>query len=258
MHNGVRPIAATVAACEAFRSSGGTVVLVTNAPRPRASVVRQLDRIGVATAAYDAIVSSGDVSRSLIAAWAGRSILHIGPERDLPIFAGLGAEPGASAADAEVAVCTGLYDDETEKPADYSAMLAELKAHAVPMICANPDRTVERGRRLVYCAGAIAAAYEAIGGAVRYAGKPYPPIYEMALELAGSLLGAPVGKGRVLAIGDGVATDIAGAARFGLRAIFVASGVHVAAGESLADAAGRLFSAADAPRPVAVMRELVW
>jgi HAD superfamily hydrolase (TIGR01459 family) len=258
IHNGVRPCASSVTACEAFRKQGGTVLLVTNAPRPRVSVRRQLDRIGVAATAYDEIVSSGDVSRDLIEAWAGRRILHIGPERDLPIFAGLGAVPGATANDAEVAGCTGLYDDETETPADYAAMLATLKLRAVPMICANPDRTVERDGRIIYCAGAVAVAYEALGGTVSYAGKPFQPIYEVALELGGTLRREPVAKERVLAIGDGIATDIAGAVNFGLRAVFIASGVHVRLGESMADAAARLFGAKGAPQPIAVMSDFVW
>jgi HAD superfamily hydrolase (TIGR01459 family) len=258
IHNGVRPIASSVAACEAFRDKGGTILLVTNAPRPRDSVVEQLDRIGVSRTAYDGIVSSGDVSRSLIAEWAGRRILHIGPERDLPLFSALPAPPNASVDDAEVAVCSGLYDDETETVADYAAMIAGLKARNVPMICANPDRTVERGGRIVYCAGAIAAAYEALGGEVCYAGKPYSPIYEMAMALGAKLRGAPVPKERALAIGDGVATDIEGAGRFGIRSVFVASGVHVANGESIADAATRLFASGNVARPVAVMRDLVW
>jgi len=258
IHNGVRPCASSVTACQAFRKQGGTVLLVTNAPRPRVSVRRQLDRIGVAATAYDEIVSSGDVSRELIEAWAGLRILHVGPERDLPLFAGLGAVPGATANDAEVAVCTGLYDDETETPADYAAMLATLKSRAVPMICANPDRTVERDGRIIYCAGAVAAAYEALGGTVSYAGKPFQPIYELALELAGTLRSAPVTRERVLAIGDGIATDIAGAVNFGVRAVFIASGVHVRLGESMADAAARLFGAKSAPQPIAVMSEFVW
>ena len=258
IHNGVRPCASSVTACEAFRKQGGTVLLVTNAPRPRVSVRRQLDRISVAATAYDEIVSSGDVSRDLIEAWAGRRILHIGPERDLPIFAGLCAVPGATANDAEVAVCTGLYNDEAETPADYAAMLATLKSRAVPMICANPDRTVERDGRIIYCAGAVAAAYEALGGTVSYAGKPFQPIYELALELAGTLRRAPVAKERVLAIGDGIATDIAGAVNFGVRAVFIASGVHVRLGESMADAAARLFGAKGAPQPIAVMSDFVW
>ncbi|HET6390084.1 TIGR01459 family HAD-type hydrolase [Hyphomicrobium sp.] len=257
IHNGVRPFASSVAACEAFRKKGGTALLVTNSPRPHESVMRQLDGIGVARSAYDGIVSSGDVSRSLIEAWAGRAILHIGPSRDLPIFAGLTAKPGATVDDAEVAVCTGLYDDETETPANYSALLEKLKARGVPMICANPDLKVERGGRIVYCAGAIAAAYAALGGDVSYAGKPHHPIYELALRTGSELRGAPVSKDRVLAIGDGVATDIAGAVKFGIRSVFIASGVYVRSGESLTAAAGRLFPS-DKPQPVAVMKSFDW
>jgi HAD superfamily hydrolase (TIGR01459 family) len=257
IHNGVRPYASSVAACEAFRNQGGTVLLVTNSPRPRESVGRQLDGIGVARSAYDDIVSSGDVSRSLIAAWAGRPILHIGPERDLPIFAGLHATPGATADDAAVAVCTGLYDDEAETPADYRNILAKLRSRAVPMICANPDQKVERGGRLIYCAGAVAAAYQALGGEVSYAGKPYQPIYDLALETGSKLRGGPIAKERVLAIGDGVATDIAGAGHFGVRSVFIASGVHVRLDETIGDAAGRLFTSG-APQPIAAMNEFVW
>jgi HAD superfamily hydrolase (TIGR01459 family) len=258
MHNGVEPYAQSVAACEAFRRQGGTVLLVTNAPRPRESVVAQLDRIGVSSAAYDAVVSSGDVSRSLIEEWAGRPLLHIGPERDLPIFSGLDAAPGATADTAEVAVCTGLVEDERETPADYADLIAKLRARDVPMICANPDEKVERGGRIVYCAGAIARAYEALGGKVSYAGKPFLPIYELALKHGEKLRGGPVDKARVLAIGDGIATDIAGASAFGIRSVFVASGVHVRIGEDIGAAAGRLFAADDAPRPVAVMSPFVW
>lgn len=257
MHNGVRPYASSVAACEAFRKQGGTLLLVTNSPRPCESVARQLDGIGVSREAYDEIVSSGDVSRSLIDAWAGRPVFHIGPPRDLPIFAGLRAQPGADADDADVAVCTGLYDDETETPENYSALLEKLRARNVPMICANPDLKVERGGRIVYCAGAIAEAYVALGGTVSYAGKPYQPIYELAIRMGSELRGSPVRKDRVLAIGDGVATDIAGASDFGIRSVFIASGVYVRSGESISDAAGRLFPAG-APQPVAVMKDFVW
>jgi HAD superfamily hydrolase (TIGR01459 family) len=257
MHNGVEPYASSVAACEAFRKQGGTVLLVTNSPRPRESVGRQLDGIGVAQSAYDGIVSSGDVSRSLIEAWAGKPILHIGPERDLPVFNGLRATPGATADDAAVAVCTGLYDDETETPADYADLLAKLHARGVPMICANPDEKVERGSRIVYCAGAVARAYEALGGEVSYAGKPFKPIYDLALEIGSTLRGRPIPKERVLAIGDGVATDIAGAGNFGIRSVFIASGIHVTGGEAIGDAAARLF-APTTPQPIAVMNAFVW
>jgi HAD superfamily hydrolase (TIGR01459 family) len=257
MHNGVEPYASSVAACEAFREQGGTVLLVTNSPRPRESVGRQLDAIGVPRSAYDSIVSSGDVSRSLIEAWAGKPILHIGPERDLPVFEGLRAKPGATVDDAAVAVCTGLYDDEAETPADYADVLAKLRARRIPMICANPDEKVERGNRIVYCAGAVARAYEALGGEVSYAGKPFRPIYDLALEIGSTLRGAPIPKDRVLAIGDGVVTDITGAANFGIRSVFIASGVYVTNGEAIGAAVARLF-APTMPQPVAVMNAFAW
>jgi HAD superfamily hydrolase (TIGR01459 family) len=258
IHNGVRPFASSVAACEAFRKQGGTVLLVTNSPRPSESVGRQLDGIGVSREAYDGIVSSGDVARSLIEQWAGRPILHIGPARDLPTFAGLRAQPGASADDADVAVCTGLYDDETVTPDRYSGLLEKLRARNVPMVCANPDLKVERGGRIIYCAGAIAAAYVALGGTVSYAGKPYRPIYELALQTGVAIREGSVTEERVLAIGDGVATDIAGAAGFGIRSVFIASGVYVQTGEAIGDAASRLFSNDNAAKPVAVMKDFVW
>lgn len=257
MHNGVRPYASSVAACEAFRRQGGTILLVTNSPRPRESVARQLDGIGVARSAYDGIVSSGDVSRSLIEDWAGEPILHIGPERDLPVFANLQATPGAGVADAVVAVCTGLYDDEKETPADYADMLAKLKARDIPMICANPDQKVERDGRLIYCAGAIARAYEALGGIVSYAGKPFQPIYDLALEIGSDTRGKSIAKDRVLAIGDGVSTDIAGASNFGIRSVFIASGVDVNANENVGAAAARLFENSSA-QPIAVMNGFNW
>ena len=150
-----------------------------------------------------------------------------------------------------------LYDDERETPSDYAHILENLKSRDVPMICANPDQKVERGGRLVYCAGAIARAYEALGGNVSYAGKPFQPIYDLALEIGSDMRGKPVAKDRVLAIGDGVGTDIAGASNVGIRSVFIASGVHVENGEDIGDAAARLF-AKTAAQPIALMNAFVW
>jgi HAD superfamily hydrolase (TIGR01459 family) len=256
LHNGHKPFAGAVDACRTFRLAGGHVVLVSNSPRPRPGVMRQLDDVGVSRDAYDDVITSGDVSRALIGASAARPMIHVGPARDLPLFDGLNVS-FVDASVAEVAVCSGLYDDETETPADYGALLAQLRVRAVPMICANPDLKAERGGKLIYCAGAIAQAYECIGGVVHYAGKPYPPIYEAAMEMAAGLNGAPVGKDLVLAIGDGVATDIRGASIAGIRSVFVASGVHVARGVSVSDAAEALF-ANEPQQPIALMTALVW
>jgi HAD superfamily hydrolase (TIGR01459 family) len=256
LHNGITPFASCVDACFTFRKAGGHVVLVSNSPRPRAGVIKQLIGIGVDPAAYDDVITSGDVARALISKVAGQPILHIGPARDLPLFDGLGATL-VPAADAATAICTGLYDDETETPDNYRDILAALLARDVPMICANPDIKAERGGKIIYCAGAIAQAYEQTGGTVHYAGKPYAPIYDAALEIAARLRGGAVGKDRVLAIGDGVATDIRGASTAGIRSIYIASGVNLARGVALDEAARFLF-ATEPAKPIAVMQKLVW
>lgn len=255
MHNGVEPFVPACEACRTFRDGGGLVVLVSNSPRPREGVAAQLDRIGVPRTAYDAIISSGDVARTLIEAYAGRAVLHLGPERDLPIFAGIDVRRvGAEQADA--VVCTGLYDDERETPNDYAQTLTACASRGLPLICANPDLTVERGGRIIYCAGAIAQAYERLGGAVTYAGKPYLPIYDLALATLERMRPGSSDRSRLLAIGDGVRTDLAGAAAAGVRSLFVASGVHVAG--RLDDTALEALFPPGAPRPVAAMTRLVW
>ena len=241
-------------------SRGGTVVLISNAPRPREWVVRSLDRLAVPRESYDGLATSGDVTRALIAARAGERIFHIGPERDLPMFEGLDA-PVVPVAAADYVVCSGLYDDTVETPRDYEGLVARMHARALPMICANPDVVVERGDTLVYCAGAIADLYAAAGGEVVYAGKPYRPIYEQALHLAEAARGQRVAHPRLLAIGDSVRTDLKGAAAFGIDALFVTAGIHA---EELGDRSdpdaatlSRIFAAAGVA-PKAVMHRLSW
>ena len=226
VHNG---IAAFPDACEAlarFRRMGGAAILVTNAPRPGASVVRILDRLGVPHEAYDAIVSSGDVTRRIVESRLTESVYHIGPERDLPIFTGLNVK-FAPLETADYVVCTGLFDDTNETPDSYRDSLARMRERGLFMVCANPDVVVERGDTLVYCAGALADAYAAAGGGVLFCGKPHAPIYETALGTAASLRGGtPPPLPRLLAIGDSVRTDLAGAAAFGLDCVFVTSRLH--------------------------------
>jgi HAD superfamily hydrolase (TIGR01459 family) len=259
MHNGLCPFPQAVEACRVFREGGGLVILISNAPRPRETVAEQLLAVGVPDDCYDGIATSGDVTRTLIAGYAGRTVYHIGPARDLPIFDDLGVTLGKPE-NAAVVVCSGLWDDDTETPADYADQLAHLRALALPMICANPDLTVERGERLLYCAGAIAQAYGQLGGEVIYAGKPYKPIYELALALVMAKRGAAIPRHRIIAIGDGIRTDMAGAAAQNIDSVFVASAVHVNGGRMAEfDAAllGGLFAQCKA-RPVAALRHLSW
>ncbi len=227
LHNGIVPFLDAAEALRRFRAGGGTVVLLTNAPRPGPSIVAQLDQIGVPRVAYDRVVTSGDVTREVLVA-AAQPVFHLGPSRDDPLYADLPVLLTAEE-DAGIICCTGLIDDESETAADYEGQLRRLAARGLPMVCANPDLVVERGGRLVPCAGALAVRYEQLGGAVTMVGKPYPAVYEASLARFTQILGYEPLPERILAIGDGAATDIRGANRAGIDALFVTAGIHAAA-----------------------------
>jgi HAD superfamily hydrolase (TIGR01459 family) len=257
VHNGIVAFPETCTALEQFRQGGGSVVLISNAPRPGAGVIRMLDRLGVARSAYDRIMTSGDVTREFVARRGGH-IYHLGPERDRPIFSDLDIAFGPIET-AEYVVCTGLFDDETEGPEDYRGLFEQMQTRNLLMLCANPDLLVERGERLVYCAGALAELYGSLGGDVLYAGKPYRPIYDEALAAVEAARGTR--PTRVLAIGDSVRTDLTGARAVGLDCLFITGGIHA---EELGDRdnpdlvrLGEMLAQADV-RPRAVMRRLVW
>ena len=255
MHNGARAHAAAGDACRRFRAKGGIVVLLSNAPRPFSAVIPHMTSLGVEADTYDTGVTSGDATREMIADWQGRPLLHIGPERDRGLFEGYDVRFAAPET-AEVAICSGLYDDLKETPADYAGLFEGLRARQVPMICANPDILVERGEQLIYCAGALAAAYEAKGGKVTYAGKPYGPIYDRTLREIARLKGRPVAKEKILCIGDGVETDLKGAHNAGFRSVFIASPIFLPDGLSV-PALTKLF--ADRPfSPIAALPTLAW
>jgi HAD superfamily hydrolase (TIGR01450 family) len=223
VHNGVDPFPKAAAALEAARKEGLTVVLITNSPRIAPQVVTQLRQIGVPDSAYDRIVTSGDVTRVLIAE-GPKKVFLLGPERDLALIEGLGVER-VSADEAESVVCSGFFDDEREKPEDYTDMLKAFQARRVPMICANPDLVVERGHRIIPCAGAMAAYYNQLGGQTRIAGKPHRPIYDEVLSVARKVRG-DVPMNRILAIGDGMPTDVRGALDYGLDLLYISGGIH--------------------------------
>lgn len=233
LHNGIDYFTEAGDALIAARGRGQSVVLVTNSPRPSPGVQSQLRLIGVPDEAYDRIVTSGDVTRTLIAE-GPKTVYLLGPERDMPLLEGLDVAC-VPAAEAECVVCTGFFDDENETPAHYQDMLQAFIDRGVPMICANPDLVVERGDRIIPCAGSIAAYYRSLGGETRIAGKPHEPIYKAALAAAGSLRGE-VNLARIIAIGDGMATDVRGALDGGLDVLYISGGIHAA--EYLAD--GRL------------------
>ncbi|CVI59418.1 MULTISPECIES: TIGR01459 family HAD-type hydrolase [Agrobacterium] len=225
LHNGVSAFPDAAVALREARKAGKTVVLITNSPRPAPGVIAQLRVLGVPDEAYDRIITSGDVTRGLIAE-GPKKVFLLGPERDMPLLEGLDVDV-VGEVEAQSVVCTGFFDDETETPEDYTEMLKGFIARNAPMICANPDLVVERGERIIPCAGAMAAYYEQLGGEVRIAGKPHAPIYEACLAAAREVRGA-FAKDRVLAIGDGMPTDVKGAIASGLNLLYISGGIHAA------------------------------
>jgi HAD superfamily hydrolase (TIGR01459 family) len=224
VHNGESPFPVAASALARAREAGIPVVLITNSPRRRADVVAQMNAIGVPPSAYDRVVTSGDVTRDLIAE-GPRKVFHIGADRDLTLYDGLDVEL-VEEFEASGIVCTGLFDDEVEKPDDYTELLQRLRARNLPFICANPDIVVERGERIIWCAGALARDYAQLGGRTLIAGKPYAPIYRVAMNEVADILGRPVERGEVLAIGDGMLTDVKGAADNGFDVLYVSGGIH--------------------------------
>ncbi|MEM7301651.1 MAG: TIGR01459 family HAD-type hydrolase [Pseudomonadota bacterium] len=224
IHNGRRSWSETSEALTRFRDQGGTVILITNAPRPAGPVQEQLDGLDVPRSAYDDIVTSGDVTRTLLAE-AEAPVFHLGPERDHTLYRGLDVHLSGEG-EAQTVSCTGLFDDTTETPSDYDDILRRFRSRDLPLICANPDLVVERGDTLVWCAGAIARDYAAMGGKVLISGKPHPPIYAEAISRIETITGKPANPRRVLAIGDGMPTDVKGANNAGIDLLYISQGIH--------------------------------
>jgi HAD superfamily hydrolase (TIGR01459 family) len=268
LHDGVAPYPGVGECLRRLRARGKPVVLLSNAPRPAPSIARQLAGFGFVDGPdghYDRLITSGDATRAAIASgYYGASLLHIGPDRDMPLIEGLDVECGTPE-NSQFALCTGLYDDENESPEDYRHLLAKLLSRSLPMLCANPDEVVMRGGKQIYCAGAVARAYAAMGGAVTFFGKPYPGVYSLCLDALREILGRKVPASRVLAIGDGLYTDIAGGQAAGMPTLFLSGGIHAAELGSAAGSSDELIAAlkmacatAKIRLPDAVMHRCIW
>ncbi|MBU6457546.1 MAG: TIGR01459 family HAD-type hydrolase [Bradyrhizobium sp.] len=257
VHNGLVSFPEACEALHSFRKQGGTVILITNAPRPADSVQRQLRKLGVADHVYDFIVSSGDLTRHFVADHPDCKVFWLGPERDNSIYRGLDP-PLAPLEQADYIICTGPFDDETESAEDYRAMMMRASERKLTLVCANPDIVVERGDRLIYCAGAIAELYRELGGKVIFYGKPHRPIYERAMQLAAERHGHAIELSRVLAIGDSVRTDLAGAHGFGIDCLFVTRGIHAEDFEGVDQLDPASVKELFGHPPRALTRELKW
>lgn len=261
VHDGLNAIPAANDTLPRFRAAGGTVILITNAPQPESRVAEILDERRVRRDAWDQIVSSGQLALDVVRRNGWRRVHHIGPERrSRPLVAQL---PGVTddLAAAEAIVCSGLIDDRRETADDYRPLLEKALARGLAFVCANPDLAVHVGPDLLPCAGAIAALYETMGGRVHWAGKPHKPAYDAAFAKAAAARGKPVPAARVLAVGDALRTDLAGAAAAGVASLFIATGIHrdetMEAGAISPARLAALFTG-DAPPAIAAAVDLAW
>lgn len=224
-HDGIAPHPGAISALRGFRARGGIVSLLTNAPRPDFSTARQLDRMGAPTDTHDLIVTSGDATiEGMRVGDFGTACHHIGPPRDQDLFADFDIAR-VELAEADFILCSGLNDDSVEEPKDYADQIALGVSRGIPMVCANPDIIVDRGATRIYCGGAIADAYAKAGGTIHLYGKPHAPIYEIAVAKVCALAEREIPRNRILAIGDGPATDVRGGALNGFDTLFIAGGL---------------------------------
>ena len=259
VHDGVAPLPGAAECLARIRAGGGRVVLLSNAPRRAAVAAEAMGRMGLGEALYDGILTSGEATHMMLRertdpwfARLGRRVFHLGPERDRNVIEGLDYVRVEAPGEAEWVLNTGPDDHRNPtRLVEFEPVLEECAARSLPMVCANPDREVIRGGVRVLCAGALADRYRELGGVVRRVGKPDPAVYEPVLAMLG------VARELVLAVGDALETDIAGAAAAGLASCWVLGGIH---GERLkgdrqaAEAAARLAGLA----PVATVPEFVW
>ena len=260
IHNGQRPFEPACAALARFRANGGTVVLISNAPLPWDRVAVILDEIGVRRDCWDAIVASGDIALSHVVASGYERIMALSYSFDRILFDRL-ALPETGVAEADAIVCTGVRNDRAETPDSFRPMLEDALSRRLPFVCANPDLVVDVGGNLLTCAGAVADLYERMGGPVYWAGKPHEPVYKAALKMAEELRGNPTSRRSILAIGDSLRTDIAGASAYGIDSIFVATGIHreaLTAGDGIAAKGLDALIEEHGVRPAAAMLELRW
>lgn len=262
LHNGKEAYAGVAEALAKFRAKGGTVLLLSNAPRPSTQLPAMLNNMGITDAAYDGILTSGDATKTFITTHElGTKCYAIGPGRDNNLFDDTGVAQ-VSAEDAEFIVCTGPFNDDEEGPEDYRERFVPLVARGLPLVCANPDLVVERGPRHIYCGGSLAKLYEEMGGKVHYFGKPHGPIYDVARARLTALKGVSVPDARILAVGDGIGTDIKGADGAGIDALFITGGIAAEAcgphAETPDAALVTQFCEKHGLRPVAAAARLVW
>ena len=259
VHDGVAPLPGAAECLKKIKAEGGRIVLLSNAPRRAGIAAEAMEKMGLADGLYDGILTSGEATYMMLRdrkdPWfskLGRRVFHLGPERDRSVILGLDYERATAPENADFVLNTGPDDHhEPVQLAPFESVLEACARANLPMVCANPDREVIRGGVRVLCAGALADRYRELGGEVRRVGKPDPAVYEPVLEMLG------VARERVLAVGDALETDIAGAAAAGIASCWVLGGIHgerLRGDEKAAEVAARLAGL----DPVATVPAFVW
>ncbi len=228
IHNGRQHFPPAYEALRRFKAEKGPVILISNSPRPRDDLVIQLESLGIMSDGYSEIVSSGDATREYLRKFAPEGpAWRIGDPREQNLYAGIDIDLSGTPQTAAFISCSSPFNDEEDTVDQYTHAFEIAAARKLVMICANPDKVVQRGDKIIMCAGSLADHYAALGGPVIMAGKPYAPIYELCYAALEKLTGKPHDKSRILAIGDGLPTDVLGANGQGLDLIFIAAGIHV-------------------------------
>jgi HAD superfamily hydrolase (TIGR01459 family) len=260
IHDGRRAFADACEALRQFRRTRGPVVLITNAPVPKARVTRLFPKLGVLEDCYDDVVSSGDATRNELKRLAPGPVYRIEYMEDRGLYEGLPLQFSDDPTVAKVISCTSLREFPDGTPEPYREELKRLAAHGLPMVCANPDIQFRHGDTLVWSAGSLARIYEEEGGQVIRPGKPDPPIYSLAMERVAAIARQGVAPSRTLCIGDGPATDVLGATRQGMDALFIGGGIHghaMSGGEGFLESAAKVLGA-DGVEAKYAMPELKW
>ncbi len=229
VHDGEKPYPPSADTLRALKAAGKKTILLSNAPRRAHALVEAMTRMGIGRDLYGEVLSSGEATRAALIkkddpffAGLGNTVYHLGPGRDRSVFEGTGLTIVADLAAAGFILNTGPVSLD-EKIEDYLALLGEAAERKLPMVCANPDFVVIRGGRPIVCAGAIAARYKQMGGAVALRGKPDPKIYHLAIETLG------LDPTRVAVVGDALETDVKGARASGLASVWCTGGIHAEA-----------------------------
>lgn len=227
IHNGRQHFPTAYEALRRYKADYGPVILISNSPRPQGDLVTQLASLGIMDDGYSAIISSGDATREYLRRFAPQGpAWRIGDPREQNLYAGIDIDLSGTPQNAAFISCSSPFDDENDTLDQYQHAFTIAAERKLVMICANPDKIVQRGDKIIMCAGSLADYYATLGGEVIMAGKPYAPIYDLCYVATEKLTGKPIDKSRILAIGDGLPTDILGANGQGLDVVFIAAGIH--------------------------------